>query len=226
MKEFEDFSDEQITPQEKRVREQRTIEASKADLMGANGKLAMIAKNLGEEIFTQHEGGRHVDERQLPDFLDLDNDKNNKYFLSPGNPHEIQRQLPITEVLDANGNPIEEPTGFEWAERHERTNYDIYSIGHYFDGLSRGMHLEIKYYKEMSKIQVHFKGYEVYLELEGELHKFVPNKDWLKIIDKLNIQARNKNKKAIKEQKREAAEEMEKQKASLWQKLKNNWGLS
>jgi len=56
-------------------------------------------------------------------------------------------------------------------------------LGYLFDGLSRGVHLEIKYIDVT--LTVHYKGYLVFMEKSGDLECFVPNDEWENKIEDL-----------------------------------------
>ena len=53
---------------EKRIQEKRTVEATKKKLMGFNGKLGCIVRNLGQPIIAQSEGGGLHDYGPLPSY--------------------------------------------------------------------------------------------------------------------------------------------------------------
>ena len=60
---------------ESRIQEQRTIEAAKNNIMGLNGKLGCIAKNLGDPIIAEYSGGQYFSSNDMPDYLNLDQDE-------------------------------------------------------------------------------------------------------------------------------------------------------
>ena len=60
------MSDPQKNPAS-RIQEQRTIEATKNNLMGFNGKLGCIAKNLGDPIIAEHSGGQYFSSNEMTD---------------------------------------------------------------------------------------------------------------------------------------------------------------
>ena len=55
----------------------------------------------------------------------------------------------------------------------------------HFDGLSRSMHMEIKYSEETSELSLTHRGYLVYKEVMGDLEVYVPNEEWESWIEKL-----------------------------------------
>lgn len=101
----------------------------------------------------------------------------------------------------------------------------VYTKGFLFDGLSRGMHLEIKYIADEKKLTCNYKGYEVFREVSGDLEGYAPFDEWESLIDKLykitQTKAREK-KKAEVEVKRKASVAYSK---SFLQKLRERWGL-
>lgn len=138
---------------EKRIKEQRLIEATSKDYLGIEGKFGHILKYLGEPILSYTESGNYFSSNEMPDYLNLDSGD----------------ELP---VLDIESN--------------------VNTIGYMFDGLSRGMHLNITYINEDKKIEVYYKGYLVYREIENDLDTFFPLKEWEEIINKLFILAKTK----------------------------------
>lgn len=62
-----------MRPEEKVIQEKRTILATKNDLMGAEGKLGLIARFLGEPMIRQ--GSGFHDETYLDDPYDIDEDE-------------------------------------------------------------------------------------------------------------------------------------------------------
>jgi hypothetical protein len=101
----------------------------------------------------------------------------------------------------------------------------VYSMGYLFDGLSRGMHLEIKYLSYEKKLTCHYKGYEVYQEVEGDLRAYAPFPEWEILIDNLykttQTTARAKKKQMAEEEKAKKMTHA----VSFLQKLKDRWGL-
>ena len=93
---------------ENQIKEKRTIEASKKNMMGKNGKLGMILKHFGETIVSQ--------EGMFSDVSYFD------HFWEDGEEDDESMQTFEEGSLSRD-------------------------VGSFFDGLSRGMHLEIKYMK-------------------------------------------------------------------------------
>lgn len=61
----------------------------------------------------------------------------------------------------------------------------VSDVGYVFDGLSRGVHLEIKYIDNV--LSVSYKGFNVYIESSGDLECFVPHPDWEQHIDRFYV---------------------------------------
>lgn len=98
-------------------------------------------------------------------------------------------------------------------------------IGYHFDGLNRGIHMEIKYDPTHTKLSLHYKGYLVYEEVAGELICYVPHEEWEKIINKLYKQTKPKRKERIKEMQELEIEEGKAAKSSFLDKMKRIWGV-
>jgi hypothetical protein len=207
---------------EKRIQEKRTIEATKKKLMGFNGKLGCIVRNLGQPIISQSEGGTMHEYGPSLSFEFFEEDFN---LEEVNNANELIQKLPTMQVLDNMGNPIQEPESKEWGNLKDRTNYTVGQIGWHFDGLSRGMHLEIKYEESGKKLSVHYQGYEVYKESSGELLGYSPNDNWEDKIEQLY-----KVSKKIEESSKKVHQEKEMDEAKFlknkwWEKTKEKWGL-
>lgn len=97
--------------------------------------------------------------------------------------------------------------------------------GYIFDGLSRGMHIEIKYENESHKLMVHYKGFPVYTELAGDLYSYAPFPEWEIMIEKLHRQAEIKFEKNKKSQNAYLEAKAKQEKAGFLQKLRLRWGV-
>lgn len=196
---------------EHQIKEQRTIEATKKNLVGPNGKLGAILKTMGQPIISHNEGGAYVDSYYLDDPLAEDD--------------EIRRAedfLTKVPTIDMNS---EQPTGNEWGIRAEPISYGIYEIGKIFDGLSRGMHLEIKYTEETAVLICTWKGYIVYRECKGDLTSYVPGKDWEDCIDRLYTVAKRSLRELKEVEFKENVQAAEKEKKSWLDSLRERWGI-
>ena len=129
------------------------------------------------------------------------------------------------EVLDELGNPVADVEGKEWDGPNDRTGYTTNQIGWHFDGLSRGMHLEIKFEDAIKLLLVTFKGYEVYREEAGELHGYAPNDEWEGIVDRLYAVAQPMEMQQKIEDRKEEIEEAKILKRDWWDKTRKKWGL-
>lgn len=94
-----------------------------------------------------------------------------------------------------------------------------------FDGLSRGMHIEIKYLRFSADLTVYYKGYLVYREVAGDLHCYNPFPEWEDMIEKLYTVAHKKQAEQKKIATEEMIEEAEAQKIGFLQALRLRWGL-
>jgi hypothetical protein len=188
------------SPKEKAIKEIRTIEATKKNLMGVAGKLGIIVTTFGHPIIRQGSGLYN------PSFLEdyYEDDSDNEYEITASGQ---QGPLMGSDKIQDMGD-------------------DFSTIeGYVFDGLSRAMHLEIKYFQTNQRIEVHYKGFLVYKELAGELQCYNPQKVWEDLIAKLYEQAKKAAKKRKIEENQELKRKIEKNKISYWRVLKERWGL-
>ncbi len=169
---------------EKRILEERLLEANRKNLKGLEGKFGMILKNMGQQIVS--ESGGRIDSTPWPNFYDFEDEE-------------------VMPTMDEDGT--------------------ITRIGWVFDGLSKGLHLEIKYMSEEKDLKVYYKGYQVYGEISEELVCYVPSDEWEKHVDGLyevakRIEGVNKTK-----QKTESEIEAKRKKQSFINKLRTRWGF-
>ncbi len=97
--------------------------------------------------------------------------------------------------------------------------------GYIFDGLSRGMHLEIKYDDDEKKLSVDYKGHRVFTEIAGDLYSYAPFPEWIAMINKLYKLAIDKQKATLLKNKKDDVVELQKQQFSFLQKLRMRWGI-
>jgi len=176
---------------ESMVKERRTIEATRKNLMGPGGKLGVICKFLGSPI-TFHSS---ESEPLWEDPYEVPMD-------SFGN-EQIMNEIP---VFDAESG-------------------GLYEVGWMFDGLNRGIHLEIKYIDHEKRLTVTFKGYEVFVEIAGDLERYNPFPEWEDRIEKLHeeaVQIRKAHKKAEKEARKE---QKMKKVGEYLERLRDKWGI-
>lgn len=202
-----------------KIREQRTIEATRKNLMGPGGKFGCIVRFLGEPIIAQSEGGDFMDVNYLDDYGEA---ADPFAELTPGNAQEISDQIPIWESELAPQLDFE---GAEWSARREASYQTSEHKGWLFDGMSRGIHLEIKYLEEKNELSVYYKGHQVYLEIAGELEGYYPLDEWEAKIDSLYKVARTKEREVKKLEMSDKKEAGLKKKKAWMQKMKNRWNI-
>ncbi len=188
------------TQKENAIREKRTIEATKKNFMGPAGRLGVIAMSLGSPIIRQGTGLYDVSFLEDPyeDFSDVEFE---------------------TTISDQKGPQVWKDDLPVLADEH------IEEEGYIFDGLSRGMHLEIKYWYVNHKLEVSWRGHEVYKEIAGELAAYAPYPEWEGMINRLHKAAKNEAKDKLSLEKEKIGEDIERKKKSIWEKLKDRWGL-
>ncbi|RDJ35613.1 MAG: hypothetical protein DWQ19_12410 [Crenarchaeota archaeon] len=206
-----------MNEKERKIKEQRTIEASRKNFMGLDGQFGTILKNLGTPIVSQLSSGGNLDtigvtRTEMPSAFPEDN--------------QDYCDIPTMEVL-TGGIPIDDPDSPEWTNKENvlRQQVSTANIGWHFDGLNRGMHLEIKYLDSTSELSVYYKGYLVYKEEKGSLKTFVPDSEWEGWIQSLYQQAKKKENKHRKEEKEERIKIAQKNKESWLQRIRKNWGI-
>lgn len=190
---------------EARVREQRLAEATKKGLMGASGKIGSVLRALGSPVVSQSAdascmdtGGYGSDEPQGP------------------------MGIP---VMDMEG--VERPTGGEWSdEMPDPVSFGTHNVGRHFDGLSRGMHLEIFYKDESSEMSVYYRGHLVYREAQGDLLCYVPLEEWEGWVSSLFKVAKKVQRDQKEDEFRSKVQEAERNKASWLRDLASRWGIT
>lgn len=188
------------TQKENAIREKRTIEATKKNFMGPAGRLGVIVTVLGSKIIRQGSGLYSVSYLDDPyeDFTDVEFETTASGQKGP--------QMFKDEILDMGDDIAEEE-------------------GYVFDGLSRGMHLEIKYWHINHKLEVSWRGHEVYKEIAGELATYAPYPEWEDMIERLYKSAKTQEKNQISLEEAEIGEAIDRKKQSIWEKLRTRWGL-
>ena len=167
------------------IKEKRTIEATRKNLMGPSGKLGIICRFLGKPIIFH--GGANSSELLWDD------------------PYEMTEDEELPTFNEEEGG--------------------MYVHGWVYDGLSRGMHLEIKYIDHEKKLTVFYKGFEVFKEIAGDLEKYAPFSDWEDMIEKLHQNAIDKRKEENIVGKVIRKQELGKKAMELLRKLRMNWGI-
>lgn len=202
---------------EEKIREKRILEATKKGLMGQNGKIGTILRIIGEPIIKQSEGGHYVESN----FIDLEGSTNiEESIYDIDNSIDLLKKIPIMGVEGS-----QRPNSDEWSGIPDPVYYGLDTIGMYFEGLNRGMHLEIKYDELTSELIVLYKGYIVYKETKGELLAYNPIDEWEKWIESLYKIAKEKQRKIKEKEFEESIKSNEKEKELWWEKIKNRWGI-
>lgn len=199
-----------MNDKEKRIKEERTIEATRKGLMGSGGKFGTIVKHLGQPITVHSKGGLYFDSNYLEDPWELPGE-GDPWELQEGTAEEVQKQIPYMG-MENDPNSIGDPV-------------TLTNIGWHFDGLNRGIHLEIKYESEKSELTVHYKGYTVYREIANELMAYAPFDEWEDKINQLFKVAREKQIHTLKTDKEERIESAKNAKENWWQRVREKWGL-
>jgi hypothetical protein len=208
-----------MNEKEKKLRDHRLIEASHKKYSGVTGKFGLIARFLGSPMISQHQGGLYHDTNYLEDPYALPKENENFSW----NPAMDQDEIPYMEIRE---DPTAEPTEGAWRSERNATipQVSLLNLGWHFDGLSRGMHLEIKMLLDSKEITVQYQGYAVYKESGGELEIFAPG-EWETKIEQLYAQAKKKSEVAKIEEKQEIMEQAKADKKSWLQQMKERWGL-
>jgi hypothetical protein len=97
-------------------------------------------------------------------------------------------------------------------------------VGWLFDGLRRGVHMEIKYMLDTKELTLTYKGYLVYAEEAGELTCYVPHKEWEEKLEYLLTSARPMAAARHKEIAHAEREEEKQEKLGWLEKLRLYWG--
>lgn len=191
-----------IRDKERRIKEDRIIQATQKGLIGLDGKFGIIVTNLGQPIIRQS---------------DNDFGMFTTSYLQTEDNDEIK-------TMDIDGTN-DDPQGWEWSGGKDRIPATTSQIGWHFDGLSRGMHLEIWYLPESFELKVTYKGYLVYKDIKSEIQAYAPFPDWEDKIDTLYKIALEKEKNRRNKEKHERIEESNAKKLSWLQKLRLRWGI-
>lgn len=191
---------------EARIREQRTLEANKKGLVGASGKIGVVLRMLGQDVIAQSmdEGFLLAPEEEPQE---------------PRNSSEFMRRIP---VMDLDG--VSRPDSEEWAEMGEAEFSYTRKVGMHFDGLGRGMHMEIQYDEEKSELSLFYRGYLAYREVMGEIDTYVPNEEWEGWLDRLHRLSKDIQRRQKEQEFKENAERAEKEKSTWWDSMLARWG--
>lgn len=102
---------------------------------------------------------------------------------------------------------------------------ESFEIGQQFDGLPRGMNLNIMILHHLRDITVRHEGQIVYKEVGGELEGFAPTDEWEKKIEELYSNAIGIERKRKPFEKRKLIEETNEAKKKILEELRIKWGL-
>lgn len=206
---------------EQKIIEQRTIEASKKGLMGFSGKMGTILRYLGQPMLTHYEGVWNSSREELG-YSSSTLDEYLGYDIYDNEPEATMETM---EAYDDFGHPVESPNSPEWGTAAKRKAYTVDKIGYYFQSLSSGINLEIKYLDNNKELITHYQGYLVYKEMGGELQAYVPNEEWEKHVDSFYRLAKKKEDEARKKEKVDKVLKAEKNKAKWLETMKTFWGV-
>jgi hypothetical protein len=133
----------------------------------------------------------------------------------------------------ADCRDIEEYIGMPYGDKLENEELPMFddegefisTIGYLFDGLNRGMHMEIRCMSEDNAITVYWKGYLVYQEFNGELTTYAPFPEWESKIDSLYQQAKPIAEKFQKDYRTKEELEARIAQKNFLQRLRYRWGI-
>lgn len=186
---------------EARIKEERTAEATKKGLMGAAGKIGSVLRAMGHPIVAQTEDASYLDVEGRGDEPE-------------GMP-----------VMDMEG--VERPSGPGWSDAAVApTPYGVHNIGRHFDGLSRGMHMEIIYKDESAEMSVYHRGHMVYREVQGDLQCYIPSDEWEGWVSSLFKVAKRIQREEKERDFQARVEEADRKKASWLRDIASRWGLT
>ena len=207
---------------EKRVKEERASLAATKNLSGPDGKIGVVLRFLGEPIVAQSEGDRSCFEddigvswrsSEMPDLWLLDEP-----------PEDTRNPVALTNNMPTMQGRHSPPEGPEWTTRKRERQIHEEVVGLAFDGLRRGMHLNILFLEADSVLTVHWQGRLVYKEVAGDLRGYVPSEDWEKKIDTLYELAKPKRAEAEKAKQENALVVKEKMRKSWMRSVIDRWG--
>ena len=184
---------------EKAIREKRTLEATKKNFMGVSGKMGVIAQTLGSPIIQQ--GGGLFDVNYLEDPDDFTEAEYETTASGQPGPQMYRDELP------------------------ESTDSSVEERGYVFDGLSRGMHIEIRFWHDGQRIEVNYKGYLVYREIASELLAYAPFPEWESMVERLYKLAKQKTMSVKEATQMALATKIQREKENFWARLRHRWGV-
>lgn len=188
-----------MSDKESVIREKRTNLAVRNNLMGPAGKFGRILEAFGTPIIRQGSGMMDVN------YLD--------------DPYDDEVYTEYGSTMSGQNGPVSYRDQILDSE-----DEFIVNEGLMFDGLSRGMHLEIVYWHDANEIKASYRGYPVYKEVAGELFGYAPFPEWENQVDRLYAAAKEKLAKTKKIIEQETRELIQKKKHSFWQEMRMRWG--
>jgi hypothetical protein len=189
-----------ISHQENVIREKRTIEATKKNLMGPSGKFGTILQAFGAPVMRHGSGLFDVN------YLD--------------DPYEDSPYTEYSSMMSDQVGPVAYKDELLMAG-----DENVYTEGLVFDGLSRGMHLDITYWHDTNEIKVSYRGHLVYHEVAGELNAYAPFPEWENLIERLSKAAKDRVKQMKEQKEVNLAERIHADKRAFWQRLRTRWGI-
>jgi hypothetical protein len=190
---------------ESRIRDQRTAEANRKGLIGQGGKIGTVLKALGSSVVGQTEDVAYLN-------------------ISGSESEQTGSVLKDMPMMDIEGS--ERPSGSEWGEAADAVHFSTRVVGRHFDGLGRGMHLEIFYKDESSEMSVYHRGYLVYQEVQGELTCYVPIDEWEEWISSLFKVAKKIQREAKEKEFAEKVSNAAEAKKSWLREIASRWGIT
>ena len=143
-------------------------------------------------------------------------------------------------IVKRLGQPIMRPGGSNFEQRFLDDPFDehdpeeiltideednSYEIGLHFDGLSRGINMTISLFHHLREITCRFEGKIVYKEIASELEGYAPDPLWENKIDELFKLSKNIEKQMKPAEKQKLIEKNKKQRAEVFDYLKQKWGF-
>jgi hypothetical protein len=191
---------------EARLKERRLAEATKKGLVGMTGKIGTVLRTLGGPIVAQTENAAYLD-------------------TEGGGDDETNDPLSGMPVMYMDG--VSRPEGVEWSDPAvSPTPFGIHNVGWHFDGLGRGMHMEIFYKDESSEMSLYCRGYMVYREIQGDLVCYVPSDEWEGWIASLFKLAKKVQREDKEREFQSKIREAERGKTSWLRDLASRWGIT
>ena len=134
----------------------------------------------------------------------------------------MSHSSPLYDVTE-----MEDPWALEGEKDEEIPIFDeeeqTLVVGYIFDGLNRGMHLEIKYINKVMTVLA--EGYLVFQEERGELMCYVPHSKWENQIEDLFKTASKLRNKDKKDSRKKREEQAIKARDKWFSRMAKKWGF-